>query len=37
VQFLRRLPQSALFGNDPEVTEMVVIQKFHAGRVFALT
>lgn len=29
VQFFRRLPQAALFGDHPEVTQMMVVQEFH--------
>lgn len=37
VQFLRRFPQSAFFGDDPKVSQMMVIQEIHLGSVFALT
>ena len=37
VQFVRRLAQAAFLGHDPEVSEVMVVQKFHASRVFALT
>ena len=37
VQFFRRLAQAAFLGHDPEVSEVMVVQKFHASRVFALT
>jgi hypothetical protein len=37
VEFFRRLPQAALFGDHPEVTKVMVIQEFHVEMVFVLT
>ena len=37
VQFLRRLPHAAFLGDHPEVTHVMLVQKFHRKMVFALT